>query len=847
MTQIDVYAALAVLRRQDVLTVGMVGAEVEFRFNEAWSGLTRTAVFRQGETTKDVILSGNKTVIPWEVLTLPGLPVYIGVYGANKSGSSVTPTLWTMTAPVLSGADPLMDSSTNPTLPVWQQILNTLGDTDSLQDTVADSILAADRTELLTVTATDTGYTCPGQTYEAATAALAVGKLLFCRVEDRVLPYVRGSSGGALVFCGVDDTASYLLQISADCTVDYSVTDLAATQDIPATLPNPSKLAFTGAVEAEYDGSSPLVIPIPEGGADPRYFSITEAGVVSLKPDYRGSGKTSYPESVGNGTQAALPEKLVIPDTIDGIQVTALAPGMFYGNTRVKEVTIPDAVTAIPESFAMYAINLRTVNNTENVTSIGSKAFAATRVKQAFFPNLTEMGTMVFALDGYLETVDIGKVTAIPERAFADCAFLERVLGGENVTSIGPRAFYHTHKLRDLPLLAHVTSVADYAFFGSRICTSLPAGGDIGTKAFPTVDNTKDFWTGVPYTPCKNRITTKLSQTNPKWAGESFLKDDARGYGAGCALFCVMHIHSAITGKYYSDPRDFVAELDDRDELKPFLYYNNWPGLFINVSKLFDALKYRTEVHGLADGDDLTAADYKALVDALAAGAYVYSQAGLYDEWRDNDYFDGGHSVVLYGINELGEVCVLDSAIRHEPFRESGFEPDADVYTYTMPYQNLVGASSNFVIVYPPKVKPPQYKLVQRLELTEELNSVSIDCNLEKFVLYANAPIGATGANGTLRVYKNNSSEEVYSLWMTSVVAAGGERNMAVTGENKQGIAFISVIPPNPPTSASRTATHNASYIEGVTPFTKIQVSLVSDQVYPVGSVFELWGIPADT
>ncbi len=837
MTQIDVYAALAVLRRQDVLTVGMVGAEVEFRFNEAWKGLTKTAVFRQGETTKDVILTNNKAVIPPEVLLLPGLPVYIGVYGANRNGSVIIPTLWTMTAPVSSGADPLMDGTTNPTLPVWQQILNMIGDTElltdstiiqelqnidqkmqALDDDIAESVVNLTHAEI-TVTKTGDAYTA-NMTYEEVSTAFAEGRTLYCSYGGLRLPYLRSITAGPHVFACIDGTDSYFVQIL------------------------PSEVLFKHLLLA-------LREELPDGGPDPSYFSIAEAGVVSLKPDYRGSGKTSYPESVGNGTQAALPDHLVIPDTIDGIQVAALAPGMFYGNTRVKEVTIPDAVTAIPESFAMYASNLRTVNNTENVTSIGKTAFAATRVKQAFFPNLTEMGTMAFASCGYLEVVDIGNITEIPERAFADCAFLREVSGGEKVTSIGNRAFYHTRKLRDLPLLAHVTSVADYAFFFSRICTSLPAGGEIGTKAFPTVDNTTDFWTGVPYTPCQNRLTTKLGQANPAWKNDTVLTDtDAVTYNSGCFLLTVLHIHAAITGKYYSDPRDFAAELKADGDLAKFLTTEYWAGEFKNVSAMFEALGYRTEVHGLADGDDLTTADYKAMVDALAAGAYVYAQVGLYNRWQDDD-FDTGHAVAIYGINELGEVCVLDSAIRHELYREGGFEPDADVYTYTMPYQNLVGASSNFVIVYPPNVtqspREPQYELVQRMELTEEENTVSIDCNLEKFVLYANAPIGATGANGTLRVYKNNSSEEVYSLWMTGVVATGGERNMVVTGENKQGIAFISVIPPNPPNGTSRTATHNASYIEGVTPFTKIQVSLVSGQVYPVGSIFELWGIPADT
>lgn len=37
--------------------------------------------------------------------------------------------------------------------------------------------------------------------------------------------------------------------------------------EIPETLPNPHKLTFTGAVTAEYDGSKPVEVKIPEGGS----------------------------------------------------------------------------------------------------------------------------------------------------------------------------------------------------------------------------------------------------------------------------------------------------------------------------------------------------------------------------------------------------------------------------------------------------------------------------------------------------------------------------------------------------------------------------------------------------
>lgn len=44
--------------------------------------------------------------------------------------------------------------------------------------------------------------------------------------------------------------------------------------DIPEKLPNPQKIIFTGAVSAEYDGSSQQTINIPTGGSDPYTLPI---------------------------------------------------------------------------------------------------------------------------------------------------------------------------------------------------------------------------------------------------------------------------------------------------------------------------------------------------------------------------------------------------------------------------------------------------------------------------------------------------------------------------------------------------------------------------------------------
>ena len=129
--RIDISGASAVIRNQDILTVGMVGAKAEFRFGEEWNGLSKIAVFRQGGVSKDVTITSSFATIPWEVLRSPGLPVSIGVYGANSGGTVVIPTIWVDTRPLRSGADPSGDESADPTPSVWAEMLGKISDIES--------------------------------------------------------------------------------------------------------------------------------------------------------------------------------------------------------------------------------------------------------------------------------------------------------------------------------------------------------------------------------------------------------------------------------------------------------------------------------------------------------------------------------------------------------------------------------------------------------------------------------------------------------------------------------------------------------------------------------------------
>ena len=120
----------------ELLTAGMAKAvTVEFVFCDDWDGLTKTAVFSAGRTTVDVLESawdGNKVVVPHEILADAGPIARVGVYGANADGL-ILPTVWVTLGKVMPAAEPSGDPGADPTLPIWAQLQNQIGDLDDLQ------------------------------------------------------------------------------------------------------------------------------------------------------------------------------------------------------------------------------------------------------------------------------------------------------------------------------------------------------------------------------------------------------------------------------------------------------------------------------------------------------------------------------------------------------------------------------------------------------------------------------------------------------------------------------------------------------------------------------------------
>lgn len=134
LIRIEVTGNIArVTERPSRITSGTVGLPIVFTFDDQWAGLNKTAVFRGSGITKIVERLESETIVPWEVLKKPNTYLHVGVYGANSDGTVAIPTIWANVHGICKGVNPDGDPSTDPGLPIYQVLLNDMGNPADLE------------------------------------------------------------------------------------------------------------------------------------------------------------------------------------------------------------------------------------------------------------------------------------------------------------------------------------------------------------------------------------------------------------------------------------------------------------------------------------------------------------------------------------------------------------------------------------------------------------------------------------------------------------------------------------------------------------------------------------------
>ena len=141
---------------------------------------------------------------------------------------------------------------------------------------------------------------------------------------------------------------------------------------------------------------------------------------------------------------------LVIPSKIQGVDVTSIADGAFYGAEQMTSVTVPASVRIIGDRAFGACTSLRTANLESGVTRLGKDAFR-------YCYALTSV-----ALPSTL--------TSIESYTFASCLALRSITIPSSVTSLGSYSFYGCRNLTSIALSDNIREIGDYAF---GACTSL--------------------------------------------------------------------------------------------------------------------------------------------------------------------------------------------------------------------------------------------------------------------------------------------------------------------------------------------------------------------------------------
>ena len=164
---------------------------------------------------------------------------------------------------------------------------------------------------------------------------------------------------------------------------------------------------------------------------------------------------------------------VVIPSTINGINVTRIEANAFKDNTSITSVVIPKGVTSIGGAAFNNCQALTSIEIPNSVTSIGYSAFDSCKSLASIkIPeNVTSIGTSAFSSCKVLTSIKIPEnVTSIGNFTFYGCTALKSIRIPDSVTSIGNRAFQKCTSLTSIEIPSSVTSIGNYAF---TYCDSL--------------------------------------------------------------------------------------------------------------------------------------------------------------------------------------------------------------------------------------------------------------------------------------------------------------------------------------------------------------------------------------
>ncbi len=143
--------------------------------------------------------------------------------------------------------------------------------------------------------------------------------------------------------------------------------------------------------------------------------------------------------------------EVVIPDTIGGVPVTAIAEKAFQSNTDITSISLPANLVSIGKYAFSGCKNLREINFNKALVSMGERAFdSCSSLEKIILPNsIKVLGNQLFRNCISVTKVYIPKSVDdnVPMKPFAGCTALRTVEFEDGITRIpgSKDSFFYDH------------------------------------------------------------------------------------------------------------------------------------------------------------------------------------------------------------------------------------------------------------------------------------------------------------------------------------------------------------------------------------------------------------------
>lgn len=189
------------------------------------------------------------------------------------------------------------------------------------------------------------------------------------------------------------------------------------------------------------------------------------------------------------GCNDHLSKTLVVPNRLQGKQMTSIdirafagmnnleqtvitdglleiGSAAFAGCDRLKQVILPYGIRNIADEAFAECKALTMINIPETVISIGSYALSGTEIKNITIPDSVGiLGRGIFRDCKKLVDIQLNKyINEIPDEMFQGCCGLKTLSLPKNIKRIGKKSFMGCNALREFVISDHVEKIEDDAF-----------------------------------------------------------------------------------------------------------------------------------------------------------------------------------------------------------------------------------------------------------------------------------------------------------------------------------------------------------------------------------------------